>query len=191
MKQTNYAWRRTPAQRVLNLWFLSSTFNNQLASSLPLPKIRWQKSDDGNRHTQPARPGVPPSPLTIWKCGDRHVLGGDAGAVAVVGEEAQGVLGELLQPLQPVGEPVHLHVLADRDDKPRGNVTASATAVPRDERIRGELFALWEVELNPYLSWYKRQFVTERLVTARFSKLVHSPAPSFSTEGISAPQTGV
>lgn len=191
MKQTNYAWRRTPAQRALNLWFLSSTFKNH--SSPPLLKIRWQKkkSDDGNRYTQPPRPGVPPSPLTIRKRGDRHVLGGDAGAVAVIGEEAQGVLRELLQPLQPVGEPVHLHVLAHRDDKPRGNVTASATAVPRDERIRGELFALWEVKLNPYLSWYKRQFVTERLVTARFSKLVRSPARSFSTEGISAPQSSV
>lgn len=186
MKQTNYAWRRTPAQRVPNLWFLSSTFNNQLASSPPLLKTRRQKkkSDDSNRYTQPPpRPGVPPSPLTIRKCGDRHVLGGDAGAVAVVGEEAQRVLGELLQPLQPVGEPVHLHVLAHRDDKPRGNVTASATAMPRDERIRGELFALWEVELNPYLSWYKRQFVNRAACYSSVLQTRPQPCPQLRHGG--------
>lgn len=70
----------------------------------------------------------PRSPLTIRKRREGHVLGGDAGAVAVVGEEAQGVLGELLQPLQAVGEPVHLHVLAHRDDKGGGNVSAGASA---------------------------------------------------------------
>lgn len=115
----------------------------------------FQKREEKASRRQPIDPTCPPRPqLTIRKRGDRHVLGGDAGAVAVVGEEAQGVLGELLQPLQAVGEPLHLHGLAHRDDKPRGYVTANATAVPRDERIKR--LTLGEVQLNPYLSWYKR-----------------------------------
>jgi len=110
-------------------------------------------AEEKARRPQPLDAARPPRarsvpPLTIRQRGDRHILGGDAGAVAVVGEEAQGVLGELLQPLQPVGEPVHLHVLAHRDDKPQGNVTTSAMAMPRDEWVRGELFTLRR-ELNP------------------------------------------
>lgn len=78
----------------------------------------------------PATLWVFPSPLTIRKRGDGDVFGGDAGAVAVVGQEAQGVLGELLQSLEPVGEPLHLHVLS----------THRQQAVTRSNANRGEQF---------------------------------------------------
>lgn len=113
-------------RQVMNLWFPSCTLNNQIASFLFLPQRRGKKHHDLN----PATRWVFPSPLTIRKRGDGDVLGGDAGAVAVVGQEAQGVLGELLQPLEPVGEPFHLHVLS----------THRQQEVTRSNAKRGEQF---------------------------------------------------
>lgn len=50
-------------------------------------------------------------PLTVGQRSDHHVLGGDAGAMLVVGHHAETVLGVLLQAAQSVRLAVRVDVL--------------------------------------------------------------------------------